>query len=108
MPFGPESVYRDLADRPVDLPDGEAERERSSRPGESNLAVVITTRTPSPAERRPPPNESEGVAGAERSRNQANSPAGRALDASGSEPWAMPGGPTEDFDITFTPHGGII
>ncbi|OPY42698.1 MAG: hypothetical protein A4E40_00334 [Methanoregulaceae archaeon PtaU1.Bin059] len=48
MPFGPESVYRDLADRPVDLPDGKAERERSNRPGESSLAVVIriwTTRT---------------------------------------------------------------
>jgi hypothetical protein len=44
VPFGAKSVYRDLADRPVDLPDGEAERERSSRPGESSLAVVIGTR----------------------------------------------------------------
>ncbi len=40
---------------------------------------------------------SEGVAGAKRSRVPDNSPAGRALDTSGSESWAMPGGPKVHF-----------
>jgi len=113
MPFGPEPVYRDLADRPVDLPDGEAERERSSRTGESSLAVVIRTRSTIASGAEAATERSEGVAGAKRSGAPANSPAGQALGASGSEPWASPGGPPECltfrsyvFPRTFTHFHG--
>ena len=101
MPFGPESVYRDPADRPVDLPDGEAERQWSSQPGESSLAVVITPRSTITSGAKAATERSEGVAGAKRSRTPVNHPEGRALGASGSEPWAMPGGPLGKSDTSL-------
>jgi len=76
VPFGPELVYWDLAERPVDLPDDEAERERSSRPGESSLAVVLRIRTTRTSEAEAATERSKGVAGAERLQAPVNLPQG--------------------------------
>ncbi len=102
MPFGPASVYRDLIDRPVDLLDGEAERQQSA-PGRESQAWRSSSGPgqPSTSGAEAATERSEGVAGAKRQRSPDNSPEGRALDTSGSESWAMPGGSP---DISLLNH----
>ena len=60
-----KTVDRCIADRPVDLLDGEANGV-SGRPGESSLSVVIGIQVIRSSEAEAATERSEGVAGAER------------------------------------------